>query len=149
MNTIKIIYTALSIALYIAFGLSCLYVGYKKGSKKGYYQGASFICDKMREIINSTGNDALDPEFPDISDVPLIGSTVYSILPNDIDDDGGGYHIEPWTVYGSGITKSGEIYVLSFDKELYILDDEEEGLSFSTLEKAQQHLKNIQERNEK
>ena len=220
MNIIKIIDTALSIALYIAFGLCCLYVGYKKGSKKGYYKGASFVCDKMREIINETPKDQhaqsitwistddrlpicngspceyivmidgfaypttlrysaeegfydedgdetifhkvlwwaplpLAPEAEPALDVngclgvPKIGDFVYSVMPNDPDDDDAGYCVEPMIVFGSGITKSGEIYVLSFDKEIYILDDEDEGLSFSTLEKAEQHLKKIQARNEK
>ena len=218
MNIIKIIDTALSITLYIAFGLSCLYVGYKKGSKKGYYKGASFVCNKMREVINETPKDqhtqsitwistddrlpicngspceyivmidgfaypttlrysaeegfydkdgdetsfykvlwwAALPPAPDAEPsldvngclgVPKIGDFVYSVLPVSFDDSG--YYIDPWTVYGSGITKSGEPFVTNEDLENFILDDEDEGLSFSTLEKAEQHLKNIQARNEK
>lgn len=224
MNTIEIINTVLSIAIYVAFGLSCFYVGYNKGTRhghqKGYTEGGSFVCNKIREIISSTPEDqhtqsitwistedrlpicngspreylvmidgftypttlrysagegfydedgdetifykvlwwAPLPLAPDAEPaptvnraigVPKIGDAVYSVLPNDLDDDDSGYCIEPMIVYGSGITKSGEIYILSFDKELYILDDENEGLSFSTLEKAEQHLKNIQARNEK
>ena len=219
MKLIDILYSLITILAYITFGFACLYVGYKKGSKKGYYKGASFICHKVREIIDSTPEDqhtqsitwisteerlpicngspreylvmidgftypttlrysaeegfydedgdetvfykvlwwAPLPLAPDTEPaldvngalgVPKIGNVVYSVMPNALDDDSS-YCVEPMIVYGSGITKSGEIYVLSFDKELYILDDEEEGLSFSTLEKAQQHLKNIQERNEK
>ena len=224
MNTIEIINTVLSIAIYIAFGLSCFYVGYNKGTrhgrKKGYTEGGSFVCNKIRDIINETPKDqhlqsiawistedrlplqegtpreylvmidgftypttlrysaeegfydedgdetifykvlwwAPLPLAPDAEPaptvnralgVPRIGDTVYSVMLNDLDDDDGGYHIEPWIVYDSGITKSGDIIVMSWDGETYILDNEEEGLSFSTLEKAEQHLKNIQERNKK
>lgn len=85
-------------------------------------------------------------EMPDISDVPLIGSTIYSVLPNDVYDDDGGYHIEPWAIWGSGITKDGEIYVLTHDKEIFMLDDEEEGLSFSTREKAERYLKGLEKK---
>ena len=45
------------ILVYIMFGLVCLYVGYKKGflngKKKGYVEGGSFICNRIREIIKS------------------------------------------------------------------------------------------------
>ena len=223
MKLFEIIYTAISIATYLAFGLACLCVGYKKGvqsgRKKGYVEGGSFACNKIRDIINETpenqhlqsiawistddrlplqegspreylvmidgftypttlrysaeegfydedGDETIfykvlwwaalplapDAESaPDVNrvlGVPKIGDIVYSVMLNDFDDDSD-YQIEPMVVWGSGITKSGEIYVLSFDKEIYILDDEDEGLSFSTLEKAEQHLKKIQERNEK
>ena len=147
MNAIMTIYNVLTIVL----SFTCLYVGYKnglrKGHIKGYTEGVSFVCNRIREIINGSEYKMLDEsglEMPDISNVPLIGATVYSVFPNDLDD--GGYHIEPFTIWGSGITKDGDIYVLSFDKEIYILDDEDEGLSFSTREKAENHLKKIESR---
>ena len=219
MNTIEIINTVLSIAIYVAFGLSCFYVGYNKGTRHGREKGYSSVCNKIRDIINETpedqhlqsiawistddrlplqegspreylvmidgfaypttlrysaeegfydedGNETIfykvlwwaplplapDAEpAPDVNrvlGVPKIGNTVYSVMLNDLDDDSG-YCIEPMIVYGSGITKSGDIIVMSWDSETYILDDEKEGLSFSTLEKAQQYLKKKQARNEK
>ena len=223
MNTFETIYTILSIVIYLAACLIWFYAGYKKGlskgHRKGYAEGGSFVCNKIRDIINETPEDqhtqlitwintedrlplqegtpreylvmidgftypttlrysaeegfydedgdetifykvlwwaplplAPDAEpTPDVNrvfGVPKIGDVVYSVMLNDLDDDGG-YHIEPWIVYGSGITKSGDIIVMSWDGETYILDDEEDGFSFSALEKAQQYLEKIQARNEK
>lgn len=220
MNIIEIIYIVLFLAIYASLFCLGYRQGMRRGRQKGYTEGGSFVCNKIREIINSTPEDqhtqsitwistedrlpicngspreylvmidgftypttlrysaeegfydedgdktifykvlwwAPLPLAPDtepaldvnrVLGVPKIGNVVYSVMPNEFDDDSSGYCIEPMIVYGSGITKSGEIYVLSFDEELYILDDENEGLSFSTLEKAEQHLKNIQARNEK
>lgn len=214
MNIIKIIYIVLFLAIYAILFCSGYNQGTRRGYNKGYYKGASFICDKMREIINSTPEDqhtqsitwisteerlpicngspreylvmiddfaypttlrysaeegfydedgdetvfykvlwwAPLPLAPDAEPaptvnralgVPKIGDTVYSVLPNDFDDDSG-YYIEPMIVYGSGITKSGELFVINEDLENFILDDENEGLSFSTREKAENYLKNIQ-----
>lgn len=152
MNAIMTIYNVFTIIIYFVLSFTCLYVGYKKGlrkgHKKGYTEGGSYVCNRIREIINGSEYKMLDEsglEMPDISNVPLIGSTVYSVLRPSLDIDAPA-HIEPWTVYGSGITKSGEIYVLSFDKEIFLLDDEDEGLSFSTREKAENHLKKIESR---
>ena len=220
MNAFEIINLLVFTVLYVIYGISCAYIGYKKGSKKGYGKGASFICKKIREIINHDADDTLaqlvtwvstderlpiceglpqeylvmidgftypttlrysaeegfydengdelvhykvtwwaalplapgeEPDSLSVNGVlalPKIGDTVYSVMLNDLDDDGG-YHIESWVVYGVGISKDCEPIVISWDGETYILDDEKEGLSFSTLEKAEQHLEKIQARNEK
>ena len=61
MNPFEIIYTVISFVIYLGFGLACLYVGYKKGlskgHRKGYAEGGSFVCNKIRDIINETPED--------------------------------------------------------------------------------------------
>ena len=148
MHIFDIIYGVFTLLVYAVFGLTCFYVGLKRGERKGFkkgcMEGATFVSNKVREIIKGGETKMLDEngeEMPDIGNVPLIGSTIYSVFPDEIDDDG--YHIERGTIWGSGITKDGEIYVLTSDKEIFMLDDEEEGLSFSTREKAERYLKGL------
>ena len=169
MHIFDIIYGVFTLLVYAVFGLTCFYVGLKRGERKGFkkgcMEGATFVSNRVREIIKGGGTKMLDEngyrfflktetnqQFvildnehgPFEGDVPLIGGTIYSVFPNDIDDDDDGYHIERGTIWGSGITKDGEIYVLTSDKEIFTLDDEEEGLSFSTREKAERYLKGLE-----
>ena len=133
MHIFDIIYGVFTLLVYAVFGLTCFYVGLKRGERKGFkkgcMEGATFVSNKVREIIKGGETKMLDEngeEMPDIGNVPLIGSTIYSVFPDDLDDDNG-YHIERGTIWGSGITKDGEIYVLTSDKEIFMLDDEEGG----------------------
>ena len=52
--------------------------------------------------------------------------------------------IEPWRVFGVGADKDGRKYVLNEDSEIFYLDDEDEGLAFSTRERAEEYLKKVQ-----
>lgn len=72
-----------------------------------------------------------------------IGDEVYAVyIPMEQDDDVA--EIEPWRVFGVGADKDGRKYVLNEDSEIFYLDDEDEGLAFSTRERAEEYLKKVQ-----
>ena len=157
MNAPENIWIILYIVEYFATVLLCLYTGHTvgliKGRRKGRSEGVHLACDEFRKTIDSFTDEELNDFSDKVPGIPKIGDTVYSILPKerlDQPDRPDEYVIEPWIIYGAGITRDGDIVVMSWDLEIFVLDDETDGLSFSTLEKAQQHLKKIQElRNEK
>ena len=47
-DVIVLVYTIIT---YVFIGGMCVYIGYKKGEAKGHLKGATYICDKVRQII--------------------------------------------------------------------------------------------------
>ena len=74
-----------------------------------------------------------------------IGDEVYAVLRPFFPTDPTAY-IEAYRVYGVGVTKDGKPFIINEDMEHFMLDDEDEGLSFSTREKAENYLKGLEEK---
>ena len=72
-----------------------------------------------------------------------IGDEVYSVLMPMIPELDGPAKIKPWRVYGIGVNKDGVAFVVNEFEEIYKLDDEDEGLAFSTREKAEEFLRKV------
>lgn len=73
-----------------------------------------------------------------------IGGEVYAVLMPMIPELDGPAKVRSWEVRGVGAFKDGTFFVVNNDGEVYKLDDEEEGLSFSTRERAEAFLKKMQ-----
>lgn len=69
-----------------------------------------------------------------------IGDEVYAVL-RPFDECDPPAYIEAYRVYGVGVTKDGKPFIINEDMEHFMLDDEDEGLSFSTRERAEEFLK--------
>ena len=72
-----------------------------------------------------------------------IGDEVYSVLMPMIPELDGPARVRSWEVRGIGEFKDGTRFVVNNDGEVYKLDDEDEGLSFSTREKAEEFLRKV------
>ena len=152
------------ILAYIAFGAGCAVVSYKKGEeygeKLGYRKGMRFVCDEIRKIIKEeperdgeiengklkvekleipNGSEEAE-ERADKSPPVAIGDEVYAVLCPFDECDPPAY-IEAYRVYGVGVTKDGKQFIINEDMEHFMLDDEDDGLAFSTRERAEKFLK--------
>ena len=76
--------------------------------------------------------------LPPIAIGDKVFAVIAPILPGDPPT-----HISEFEVYGVGYLKDGTPIILNEDAEIFKLDDEEEGLSFSTREKAERYLKGL------
>ncbi len=125
-----IILTVLIILAYAA-GVACAAMGYMAGKKLGeevaYRSGMDFFCDEIREERR---------RCPPVA----IGDEVYAVL-RPFDECDPPAYIEAYRVYGVGVTKDGKPFIINEDMEHFMLDDEDEGLSFSTRARAEKFLK--------
>ena len=106
----------------------------------------SFICDEIRKIIKEEPErdgemqnskcKMQNEESPPVA----IGDEVYAVL-RPFDECDPPAYIEAYRVYGVGVTKDGKPFIINEDMEHFMLDDEDEGLSFSTRERAEEFLK--------
>ena len=73
-----------------------------------------------------------------------IGGEVYAVLMPMIPELDGPAKVRSWEVRGVGEFKDGTKFVVNNDGEVYKLDDEEEGVAFSSKERAEKFLKKMQ-----
>ncbi len=118
----------------------------RKVAIDGGYNYTALILDELKAKIEGAVETKTNNHSPadEAMEFPVkIGDEVYSVLMPTIPELDGPAKIKPWRVYGVGVNKDGVAFVVNEFEEIYKLDDEDEGLSFSTREKAEEFLRKV------
>lgn len=112
----------------------------EKMADQGYSYSAHLLDDLAAEIEHKFCRSESNTAPP-----ATIGDKVYAVIAPSLPIDPPAY-IEEFEIYGAGYLKDGTPIILNEDAEIFKLDDEEEGFSFSTREKAENYLKGLEEK---
>ena len=116
----------------------------RKVAIDGGHNYTALILDELKAKIEGDACTKAD-NLTSPEELPVkIGDEVYSVLMPMIPELDGPAKVSSWEVRGVGVFKDGTIFVVNNDGEVYKLDDEEEGLAFSTRERAEAFLKKMQ-----
>lgn len=116
----------------------------RKVAIDGGHNYTALILDELKAKIEGDACTEAD-NLTSLEEFPVkIGGEVYAVLMPTIPELDVPAKIKPWRVYGVGVNKDGVAFVVNEFEEIYKLDDEDEGLSFSTRERAEAFLKKMQ-----